>query len=114
MPTNGDHDHVQRLKRGYDSVATRKARDAPWRARRQPGARARVHAQLPWEIRKLNMHLSIERVRLKLTLPKKNRVRLINQEEATRIQEPERMESLHDVLLDDWPCRMEEQPHETV
>jgi hypothetical protein len=48
MPTNGDRDHVQRLKRGHDSVATRKARDAPWRARRpQPGARARVHAQLP-------------------------------------------------------------------
>jgi hypothetical protein len=68
MPTNGDRDHVQRLKRGHDSVTTRKARDAPWRARRpQPGARARVHAQLPWEIRKLNMHLSIERVRLKLT-----------------------------------------------
>jgi hypothetical protein len=68
MPTNGDRDHVQRLKRGHDSVATRKARDAPWRARRpQPGARARVHAQLPWEIRKLNMQLSIERVRLKLT-----------------------------------------------
>jgi hypothetical protein len=69
MPTNGDRDHVQRLKCGHDSVAMRKAHDAPWRARRpQPGAPAHVHAQLPWEIRKLNMHLSIERVRLKLTM----------------------------------------------
>jgi hypothetical protein len=48
--------------------ATRKAHDAPWCARRpQPGARAHLHAQLLWELRKLNMHLSIERVRLKLT-----------------------------------------------
>jgi hypothetical protein len=74
MPTNGDRDHVQPLKRGHDSVATRKARDAPWRARRpQPGARARAHVQLPWEIPweiiKLNIHLSIERVGLKLTPP---------------------------------------------
>jgi hypothetical protein len=47
-------------------------------------------------------------------LPEKNHARLINQEEAVRIQEPEHMESMHDVLLDDSPRCLEEQSRETI